>query len=211
MEKPDSIIFDMDGTLWDGVGSYAESWNRGLKKCNIDKIVGKGELSSMVGWERRKVLERLLPEYDIDTQEAIHDTVSSFLPESITDVGGHLYDGVKEGLAQLSTKYKLFIVSNCPEGLIQLFMNWADISSYITDEIAHGINSMPKHHNIKLLVDKYNLQNPIYVGDTAGDGEQSELAKVPFVFVSYGFGSTDKYALKFDEFNAFIKHFMELE
>ncbi|MGV3509257.1 MAG: HAD family hydrolase [Sphingobacteriaceae bacterium] len=211
MEKPDSIIFDMDGTLWDGVGAYIESWNRGLKKCNISKAIDKEEFLSMVGWEKRKVLERLLPEYDIESREAIHDTVSSFLPESITEVGGHLYDGVKEGLAQLATRYKLFIVSNCPEGLIQLFMNWAGISNYIIDEVAHGINSMPKHHNIQLLVDKHNLKNAIYVGDTAGDSEQSELAKVPFVFVSYGFGSTDKYALKFDDFNAFTKHFMKLE
>ncbi|HEX3385818.1 MAG TPA: hypothetical protein VHS53_11545 [Mucilaginibacter sp.] len=27
MQTPDSLIFDMDGTLWDAVDTYAASWN----------------------------------------------------------------------------------------------------------------------------------------------------------------------------------------
>lgn len=210
MTKPDSLIFDMDGTLWDGIDTYVESWNRGLLECNVNKTIERDALASMVGWERRKVLENVLPEHDVESQERIHESIKKYLPESLKEKGGSLYEGVKEGLKQLSTKYKLFIVSNCSEGLIQLFMQWADISNYITDEVAHGINSMPKHHNINLLIEKYNLKNPVYVGDTAGDGEQSELANIPFVFVSYGFGVAEKYALKFDDFNAFTAYFMTL-
>ena len=211
MTKPDSLIFDMDGTLWDGIDTYVDSWNRGLLECNVNKTIERDELASMVGWERRKVLENVLHEHDVDSQERIHDSIKKHLPESLKEKGGNLYDGVKDGLKQLSTKYKLFIVSNCSEGLIQLFMQWADISNYITDEVAHGINSMPKHHNINLLIEKYHLKNPVYVGDTAGDGEQSALANIPFVFVSYGFGATEKYDLKFDDFNAFTEYFMTLD
>lgn len=211
MLKPDSLIFDMDGTLWDGIDTYLESWNRGLLEYNVKKTIGRDEYASMVGWERRRVLDTLLPEYDVDSQEKIHESIKKYLPLSLEEKGGILYQGVKEGLEQLSKRYKLFIVSNCSEGVIQLFMQWADISNYITDEIAHGINSMPKHHNIRLIIDKYDLKNPIYVGDTAGDGEQSELANIPFVFVSYGFGTTENYSVKFDSFNKFTEYFMSLE
>jgi phosphoglycolate phosphatase len=69
---------------------------------------------------------------------------------------------------------------------------------------------MPKNHNIKLLIERHNLKNPIYVGDTDGDAEQSRLAGIPFVFVSYGFGETDNHDLRFDSFIEFTKYFMKL-
>ena len=211
MIKPDSIIFDMDGTLWDGLQVYVESWNRGLKESNLNKIVSRDEIVSMVGWERKAVFDKLLPEYDAAQQESIYDEVCKFPPVLIKELGGHLYDGVKEGLKQLAKDYKLFIVSNCDEGLIEHFMEWAGIEDSITNEIAHGINLMPKHHNIQLLIEKYDLKKPVYVGDTAGDSDQSKLAGVPFVFVSYGFGKTENYSLKFDDFNAFTQYFVSLK
>jgi phosphoglycolate phosphatase len=209
--KPDSIIFDMDGTLWDGLDIYVESWNRGLKEHKVDKCVSRDEIAGMVGWERSKVLALILPGIDAIEQEKIHETVSTFTPLLLKEMDGMLYDGVRTGLEKLAKKYKLFIVSNCAEGLIKHFMAWADIEKYITDEIAHGINSMPKNHNIKLLIEKYNLKNAVYVGDTQGDSEQSELANVPFVFLSYGFGATAQFTLKFGDFNEFTEHFIALE
>ena len=35
---------------------------------------------------------------------------------------------------------------------------------------------------------EYDLQAPVYVGDTPGDLAASEVAGVPFVFATYGFG-----------------------
>jgi len=211
MRKPDSIIFDMDGTLWDGLNLYVESWNRSLKESNINRMVNRNEISSMAGWERKDVFAKILPDSDLALQEKVYEKVSNLTPLLLKESSGILYDGVKEGLEQLSTKYKLFIISNCEEGLIRHFMQWADIESYITDELAHGINLMPKSHNIKLMIEKHKLQNPIYVGDTMGDSEQSAQAEVPFVFLSHGFGVTEKYALRFDDFHEFIKHFINLE
>jgi phosphoglycolate phosphatase len=174
MIKPDSIIFDMDGTLWDGLDIYVAAWNKGLAAYGVDKTICRAEIAGMVGWERNKVFDALLPGYALAEQEGIHASVSEFTPILLKEMDGLLYEGVKEGLAKLAAKYQLFIVSNCEEGLIKHFMQWAGIEKYITDEIAHGINLMPKNYNIKLLIDKYNLVNPIYVGDTQGDSEQSD-------------------------------------
>jgi phosphoglycolate phosphatase len=211
MNKPDSIIFDMDGTLWDGLDIYVESWNRGLKESNMSKTVRRDEIAAMVGWESQKVLDKILPGYNADHQQRVLEAVNTFPPLLLNELGGILYEGVKAGVAQLASKYHLFIVSNCAEGLIRLFMQWANIEEYVTDEIAHGVNSMPKHYNIKTLIEKYKLQKPVYVGDTAGDSEQSELAGVPFVFLSHGFGTTEKYSLKFDNFKEFTRYFMVIE
>lgn len=118
--------------------------------------------------------------------------------------------GVKSGLIKLSERYSIFIVSNCPKNLIVEFMKWAEIEHYITDEMAHGVNSMPKHHNIKLLIDKHNLQNPVYIGDTHGDSIETRKAGLPFVLLTYGFGTSDDYDFKFDDFKSLTNYFISL-
>ncbi len=42
MLKPDSLIFDMDGTLWDNVNSYEIVWNRALEILGYDTRVTFG-------------------------------------------------------------------------------------------------------------------------------------------------------------------------
>ncbi|MDB5022474.1 MAG: family hydrolase [Mucilaginibacter sp.] len=210
MQKPDSIIFDMDGTLWDAVDTYAVSWNMVFEQLGIDKSMSRDELAKMVGWEGKKVLKTIMPEYDEQMQLSIYEKVNEIRRELLPQRGGILYDGVKDGLQQLAGKYQLFILSNCAKGVIKLFIDWAGIGGQIIDEIAYGTNYMPKSHNIKLLIERHDLKSPVYVGDTVGDGEQSRLAGIPFVFVSYGFGATDDHDISFDSFTDFTRYFMSL-
>jgi len=200
----------MDGTLWDAVDTYTESWNIVFRELEIDKTIYRDELAKMVGWEGKKVWSAIMPGYPVEKQEEIYGKVNDVRKILLPQKGGVLYDGVREGLAQLATKYQLFIVSNCAKGIIRLFIDWAGIDEHIIDEIAYGINYMPKHHNIKLLIDRHQLKNPVYVGDTEGDGEQSRLAGLPFVFVSYGFGATDDHDVRFDSFRDFTEYLMGL-
>ncbi len=210
MLKPDSLIFDMDGTLWDAVDTYAESWNLVFKEMGIGIIVKREELAKMVGWEGKKVISVLMPDFDDEKRQIIFSAVTEKRKEILPVMGGKLYDGVKEGLHRLAEKYPLFILSNCAKGIIRLFIDWAGINEHITDELAHGVNFLPKQHNIKLLAEKHHLKNPVYIGDTQGDSEQSRLAGVPFVFVSYGFGQTENYDLKFNDFKSLTAYFMNL-
>ncbi|WP_207533000.1 HAD family hydrolase [Desertivirga arenae] len=210
MLKPDSLIFDMDGTLWDALDLYVESWNSGLRAEGVERSVSPELLSSLMGKDSSIVLNAILPEYSSEEQYRIYGTINKHRADLVSTKGGSMYEGVVDGIKQLSQKYKLFIVSNCPEGMIILFMQWAKISEYITDEMAYGVNNMPKHHNIQLLIDKYDLKTPVYIGDTEGDQQESELAGVPFVFFSFGFGKVEKYDLRFDDFKTFTDHFMNL-
>jgi len=205
--KFDSIIFDMDGTLWDPTELYLQAWNSGLETSGVDKILTAEDLKPMMGVNGKSVLETLLPDKDDDTRQRIADAVNARRRELIASGGGTMYPGVKEGIKELSKKYKLFIVSNCPKGIITLFMNRAGITEYIVDEMAYGFNLKPKNHNIKLLIKKHNLQNTVYVGDTDIDRVESEMAGIPFVFVSYGFAVAERYDMTFENFDSLVKHF----
>ena len=210
LSKPDSLIFDMDGTLWDAVDTYAHSWNVIFQELGLKKTMDRERLAGMVGWEGKKVIAEILPEFEPEKRLEIYAQVNEKRKVLIPQMGGILYDGVKEGLKLLAEKYQLFILSNCAAGVIRQFIDWSGIDEHIKDEFAYGVNYMPKQHNIKLLAEKHALKNPYYVGDTLGDGEQSRLAAVPFVFVSYGFGDTDDYDLKFDDFHSLSTYFLNL-
>lgn len=206
---PDSLIFDMDGTLWDATDSYLACWNLALKARNIDKVLDRATLDGMMGWEQKKVFSTLFPEKSQLEQEELMIFIASIQDEHLPILGGRLYDGVYEGLKMLSKKYKLFIVSNCPAFTIKQMIKWAKIEEFITDEFAHGVNYMPKSNNINLLIDKYSLINPVYIGDTDGDSKQSELAGLPFIFVNYGFGTTNIFSSSFDSFHQLTNYFMK--
>ncbi len=203
----DSIFFDMDGTLWDGVECYAQGFNDFFKAKNIERRFTKHDLYGLMGLEEDKYLELTLPEFSYDKRKSMYKSIVDLQYKHIKTTGGELFPGVKMGLKRLCRNYKLFIVSNCARFTIKYFMEWANIKEYITDSMAHGENFNPKNENIKYFIDKYSLKSPVYVGDTDSDRKQSELALIPFVFVSYGFGKSQKYKFKFHSFTELSNHF----
>ena len=120
-----------------------------------------------------------------------------------------IYDGVQEGMKLLSKEYKLFLLSNCEKDGLVNFINHTKINHIITDYMEHGMNLKPKHHNMQLLVEKHGLKSPVYVGDTDSDSVESSKAGVPFVYMTYGFGHTDNFSLKFDSFSDLVEYFFK--
>lgn len=206
--KPDSLIFDMDGTLWDATDGYVSSWNEGLKSINRPERVDRTLLDSMMGWERNKVYEKVFPSLPITEFDQIAHAIDKTQDMLLPKIGGTFYPGVIEGIKQLSQKYKLFVVSNCPANTIKQMMVYGDLENYITDEIAHGSNQKSKHFNINLLIEKHKLKSPIYIGDTHSDSLQCEIAKTPFCLVTYGFGTSNVFDYKFDSFDELSKYFL---
>ena len=208
MLQSDSIIFDMDGTLWDNVNSYVISWNEGLQQRGYQKQVTRDNILGLMGKEARVMLESILPGATAGEQDLLFDAVIAEYQKLLDDMNPVIYEGVHEGLKQLSEKYPLFLLSNCEEGGLVNFMHHTRTTSFFVDYMEHGMNLKPKHHNLQLLMEKHGLKAPVYIGDTESDSAQSMMAGVPFVFVSYGFGATENYSLKFDSFNALTAYFL---
>lgn len=208
--SPDALIFDMDGTLWDGVETYANGFNDFFKANKIERQLAKADIAGYMGWEEDRFLEATIPEFAYEARKNAYQEIIRYQYQRISTDGGLLYDGVKEGLEKLSQRYKLFIVSNCPACTIDHFMAWAGLEHLITDTMAHGKNYRPKHENIRMLMDRHQLKQPYYVGDTDSDSRQSDMVPLPFVFVEYGFGSTEQYDLSFQSFAELTKYFSRI-
>lgn len=210
MTKPDSLIFDMDGTLWDAVDTYAYSWTQVLKDNGIDKTITRQDIQDYMGMEMKQIFKEVFPESSPKLMQKFYQDIVKKEHEVISEMGGKVYPDVIEGLEKLSTKYKLFMVSNCQEGGIRDFINYTETKYLFTDYIEYGMNFQQKHVNLKILIDRHNLKNPVYVGDTDSDRKECDLAHIPFVFVSWGFGETNMFRLRFDEMKNLTNHFMSL-
>ena len=209
MKEFDAIIFDMDGTLWDATDSYVKCWNIAAKRLGYPTEVDRKMLESVMGWEEKKAYEFLFPGIGEEKITSLAAMVSNVQDELLPQLGGKIYEGVKEGLKRLSTAYKLFVLSNCPKHTIKQFMNFAGIDNLITGSISFGENRVAKSENIRLLINRYHLKNVVYVGDTNSDRVQCENAGVPFVYVSYGFDKVDKFYKSFDHFATLTDYFLD--
>ncbi len=192
----DSIIFDLDGTIWDSTENVALAFNELLKnkypevtdEVTAEKLRGLfGQLLDDIGVQ---LFKSVTPDKAI---EVIHDCCD-YECEYLEQHGNDLYHGIEQVIEELHKRYKLFIVSNCQEGYIQcLFAIHPQLEKYFADYEYPGRSGKPKADNIRMVVDRNGLKNPVYVGDTAGDAASAKKAGVPFIYARYGFGQVEEY------------------
>ena len=195
----DSVIFDLDGTLWNAVDEIVDIWN-----IAIHKLWGvKGEITAeMLGRQMGKPIEEisraLLQGRNEEECKAAVDECTRLESEYLTKHGAKLYPGLRETLEKLKKRYPLFIVSNCQSGYIESFLAAHNMQSYFDGFLCPGMSGKLKADNIKALAKEFHLKNPVYVGDTETDRLACEQAGVDFIFASYGLGKAEKYDYKID-------------
>lgn len=188
-----NIIFDIDGTLWDTTEVVAKAWSRAAKEIGGTAAVITSEvLKKEFGKTMEVIADDLFYDADKLKREQLMQQCCKYEEEFISEVTDNLlYPHVKDTLVKLSKKFKLYIVSNCQSGYIELFMEKAGIEDYITDYECYGNTGRGKGENIKLLMERNSLKDVVYVGDTQGDYEATVFAKIPFIYAKYGFGSSE--------------------
>ena len=197
----DSIIFDLDGTLWDSIEEISKTWSLVLSKYDYErKEVTVEDLQICMGKQLDEIGEILLPKLSIELRRKIMHECCTLENEYLGNYGGKLYENVEETLKELSKKYKLFIVSNCQDGYIECFFKAHKLDKYFTDYECPGRTGLSKGENNKLIIERNNLKNPVYVGDTEGDAESAKAAGIPFVFAKYGFGNVKEYQYAINKF-----------
>ncbi len=188
----DSIIFDLDGTLWDSRKEVCIAWNEVLKDLNIDRKITIEDMTSTMGMLLYDIGKMLFPDLDNESMSKIIDDCCHRETKYLAKHGAKLFDNLESVLEKLSKKYKLFIVSNCNDGYIESFFESHKLDKYFTDTECPGRTGLNKADNIKLIIKRNDLKSPIYVGDTQGDCNSAKAAVVPFVYARYGFGKDVK-------------------
>lgn len=202
----DGIIFDLDGTLWDSTKEVAKTWSEVISKYPVErKEITVDDLKPCMGKLLGEIAEILFPDSNKEMQKQIITECCLYENHYLGENGATLYNMLEETLKILSEKYKLFIVSNCQSGYIECFFKSHKLDKYFIDYECPGRTGLEKSENIKLIVSRNKLKNPIYVGDTLGDANAAKKAKVPFVYAKYGFGDVEEYDYVIDSFQDLLK------
>ncbi|MNI27615.1 Phosphoglycolate phosphatase [compost metagenome] len=204
----DSMIFDLDGTLWDSLDVVADVWNRVLSeyKGSIGEVT-KEDLRGIMGLQADEAGRKMFPGLDEEAQQKILGQCYEVECVCLAERGGRLFEQLEEVLKVLSSKYKLCIVSNCQAGYIEAFYEYHQLQKYFVDFENPGRTGLSKGENIKLVMERNNLKNPVYVGDTEKDLKAARDAGIPFVFASYGFGEVSDYDYVIHSFEGLLELF----
>lgn len=195
------LIFDLDGTLWNTTEVSAAAYNHALRtdgrsSCNVTVDTIMQEFGkTFVG-----IAADLFPEFSekdqMELMKLCCQTNIDFLRETSEPM---LYSDVRDTMARLSQSCRLYIVSNCESGYIEMFLDKYHLNDYITDIECLGNNGKEKSENIRLLMERNHIssQDAAYIGDTMGDYNSSVQAGIPFIFASYGYGDVpqSKYSI----------------
>ena len=196
----ESLIFDIDGTLWDSRALVAEGYNIQLKAEGLEHLyVNAEQLKSLFGkimTEIADIIFATIPSPErYALMERCMDTENKYLFENECKIG---YAGVLETIRELAKTYRLFIVSNSQCGYPELCMDKLGLTPYIQGHMCFGDTGTSKGKTIRTLMAKHNIENCAYIGDTQGDYEATVEADVPFIWAAYGFGTPEGYAAKIE-------------
>lgn len=203
----ESLIFDIDGTLWDSRALVAEGYNIQLNKEGLSRYCITAEtLKPLFGRVMTEIADVLFADFPEKERYALMarcmETENRHLHENPCHIG---YPGVRETMEELAKTHRLFIVSNSQQGYPELCISKLGLTGCITGHLCFGDTGTSKGKTIRTLMEKYNITSCAYIGDTQGDYEATVEAGVPFLWASYGFGTPAGYAGKIDSFEELLK------
>ena len=215
MREFDSIIFDVDGTLWDSTGTLAKAYSAaseefcdcfGLQKRSFSKeqimgelgqptieifhhlypelegfcpdlflktfrraVKGEAPFTPMLSEQMQKRKEPLsfagvagigcaeetgsagsiaTPALAADDIETVYEFMvwrsMEFEYDFLRKYGAEVYPAVTETLRALKEKYRLFIVSNCEKGYIELFTGFSETAELFEGWLSYGDTGVEK-------------------------------------------------------------------
>lgn len=185
----DTVLFDLDGTLWNSVSGISIAWQRVIDRYPyLRPPVTDDEIADCMGFSMDDIGEKIFPMVPKPQRMALLDECIKEEHAYLRKAGGRLYDGVRGTLDILRKTKKLAIISNCESGYIECFLEITGLAACFLDFECIGDSGMDKGDNILAVIDRLGSKNAVYVGDMIKDQLAAEYAGIPFIFASYGFG-----------------------
>ena len=205
----ESIIFDVDGTLWDSRALLAEAYNAQLAQEGITGLHVTAEiLKPLFGKPMNELADGLFGGVvDAPERYALMDRCILRMDKHMEDHAGvHMgYPDLRTTMEQLKKSHRLFIVSNGQKGYPQMAANKLGLADLMDGYLSWGDTGKSKGQTILQLMAAHNIESAVYIGDTQGDLEACREANIPFIFTSFGFGQPESYYAKVDQFRDLLE------
>ena len=202
----DSIIFDLDGTLWDASKAAATAWNQVVERNSIQhRKINSNDVKKVTGRPHAECIEEVFHSLPENQRKVIAQETETEDVRVIQEEGGAIYPGVANGLARLKERFSLFIVSNCQKGYIETFYRHSGLQKFFLDQECFGNTGHSKDQNIIKIIKRNGLRSSIYIGDTEGDFLAAKKAGLLFAHAKYGFGEVPQADFVLREFNDLLR------
>ena len=190
MNKYDTFIFDLDGTLLDTLQDLCDSVNYTLRKHGFPTHT-KDEIRSYLGNGMEVLISLSLPngKDEQNFERILQDFKDYYLIHSLDTTGP--YEGILELLDYLkNNNYKYAIVSNKGDFAVK-HLNEYFFKEYIDVAIGEkaGIRKKPYPDTVLeaiRLLDS-SIDNSYYIGDSEVDIDTANNANMECLVVSWGF------------------------
>lgn len=157
----DSIIFDVDGTLWDSTDIVARAWNRILEQeTDLEPTLTGATLKGLFGRLLPDIAAVIFEKYEKQRQLELIDLCCEEEHRELLAYPAPVYDTLEEALQILSERYPLYIVSNCQAGYIEVFLKATGLGCYFQDHLCPGDTGKAKAENIRTIIRRHNLKSP---------------------------------------------------
>ena len=84
--KVESLIFDMDGTLWDSAANVAASWSEVLERqADVDMKVTEADIKSVMGMPMDAIADKLFRAYSEDRMTQLIDACGDYENEYLRE------------------------------------------------------------------------------------------------------------------------------
>ena len=204
----ESLIFDIDGTLWDSRALVAAGYNAQLEKEGLSHLCVTVEiLTGLFGKTTEEIGQILFASFPqperLPLIKRCMQSEQAYLERNASKEMA--YPKVVETVRALCRKHRLFIVSNCEDGYPQRCMEALGLTDCFAGTLCHGQTGTGKGQTILTLMKQFHVENCVYIGDTQGDYEATLEAGIPFIWASYGFGTPAGYDAKINSIDELLK------
>lgn len=193
MNNYDSIIFDVDGTLWDVREVVSYAWRDIIKENTDWPITFDGQsLGAMFGKTMDTIFFHFYPNATQEEYVNITEKIYVRQNEYLMKYAPSMYPEAKETLLELKKKFRLFVVTNAQKGYVETLVKVHNLEGIFEDWLCFGDTNAPKDVTITKLMEKNGLKNSVYVGDTQGDADSCAKSGIPIIYAAYGLGKVEE-------------------
>lgn len=203
----DGIIFDVDGTLWNSCEQVGRLWSAAATEyLGVKTVWDKDLLEQEFGKTMDDIMLDLCPNLDENQRKELGQLCFHKENTGLMNDPGILYEGVENGLRELAKRHRLFIVSNCQKGYIEVLLDSYRLRDCFEGWLCWGDTLVEKNETIRILMERHGLSNPVYVGDTQGDANSCRKAGVDMIFAAYGLGKVENPQYTIHSFAELMNH-----